>query len=46
MTTLSVRLSEEEKKRLEQYAKKEDLTMSQVIRKALREFLEQKELSK
>lgn len=46
MTTLSVRLSDEEKKRLEQYAKKEDLTMSQVIRKALREFLEQKELSK
>lgn len=39
MTTISVRISEEEKKRIEEYARKEDLSMSQIIRKALKEFL-------
>ena len=39
MTTISVRISEEEKEKLEQFAKEEDLTMSQVIRKALKEYL-------
>ena len=38
--TISVRLTEEEKKKIEQYAEKEDLSMSQVVRKALREFFE------
>ena len=40
MTTISVRISQDEKKKLEEYAKKEDLTMSQVIRKALKEFFQ------
>ena len=40
MTTISVRLSEEEKRAIEEFAKKEDLTMSQIVRKALKEFLE------
>lgn len=40
MTTISVRISQEEKKKIEEYAKKEDLTMSQVIRKALKEFFQ------
>lgn len=39
MTTISVRISEEEKQKLEQLAKKEDLSMSQIIRKALKEYL-------
>ena len=40
VSTVSVRLSDEEKKRLEEYAKENDLTLSQVIRKALKNFLE------
>lgn len=40
MTTISVRISQDEKKKIEEYAKKEDLTMSQVIRKALKEFFQ------
>lgn len=40
MTTISVRISQDEKKKIEEFAKKEDLTMSQVIRKALKEFFQ------
>lgn len=40
MTTISVRISQDEKKKIEEYAKKEDLTMSQIIRKALKEFFQ------
>ena len=40
MTTISVRISQDEKKKIEEYARKEDLTMSQVIRKALKEFFQ------
>ena len=36
--TISVRLTEDEKKKLEEYAKEQDLSMSQVVRKALKEF--------
>ena len=39
MTTISVRMSEEEKEKLEQFAKEEDLTMSQIIRRALKEYM-------
>ena len=42
MTTISVRIDQSEKKKLEEYAKKEDLTMSQIIRKALKEYLKNK----
>ena len=34
----STPLTEEEKQQLEEYAKKNDLKMSQVVRRALREF--------
>ena len=43
MTTISVRLSDEEKQAVEEFAKKEDLTMSQIVRKALKEFLEKRQ---
>lgn len=43
MTTISVRINEEEKQKLEQLAKQEDLSMSQIIRKALKEYLSKKE---
>ena len=36
---VSVRLTAEEKKKLEQYAKEHDLSMSQVIRAAIKEYL-------
>ena len=39
MTTVSVRLSEEEKLSLLEYARAHDLSMSQIIRKAIKEFL-------
>ena len=38
-TTISVRLTEEEKNNLLAYCEKEELPMSQVIRKAIKEFL-------
>lgn len=39
MTKTSFRLSEEEKKALEEYANEHDLSVSQVIRRACREYL-------
>jgi predicted transcriptional regulator len=39
MTTLTIRLSEEEKQKLIEYAGKLDLSMSQLVRKALKEYL-------
>lgn len=39
MTTLTIRLSEEEKQKLIEYAEKLDLSMSQLVRKALKEYL-------
>lgn len=39
-TNITVRLSEEEKKALQKYAAEQDLTMSQIVRRALKEFLE------
>lgn len=38
-STVSIRLSDEEKKALQEFAAKQDLTMSQVIRRAIKEFL-------
>jgi predicted transcriptional regulator len=43
MTTITIRLSEEEKQKIAEYAEKNDLSMSQVIRKSLKEFFEEKE---
>jgi predicted transcriptional regulator len=39
MSTISIRISEEEKEAIMKYAKENDLTMSQVMRKAIKEFL-------
>ena len=39
MTTLTIRLSEEEKQRLIERAEELDLSMSQLVRKALKEYL-------
>lgn len=41
MTSISIRLSAEEKEALAQYAVEQDLTMSQVVRRAIKEFLKQ-----
>lgn len=43
-STVSVRLTEEEKKDLEVFAKSCDLTMSQVIRKAVKEYIEKNKI--
>lgn len=40
MKTVSVRLEDAEKELLQKYAEKNDLTMSQVLRKAMKEFLQ------
>ena len=39
MTTISVRLEDSEKELLKEYADKNDLSMSQVIRKAIKLFI-------
>lgn len=41
MTTISVRLEDSEKELLKKYADEKDLSMSQVIRKAIKELLAQ-----
>lgn len=40
MKNVTFRLSDEEREKLEIYAKENDLSLSQVIRKAIKEFLE------
>ena len=42
MSTVSIRISQDEKDKLQQLAKENDLSMSQIIRKALRLYLENK----
>jgi predicted transcriptional regulator len=39
MTTLTISLSEEEKQKLIEYAEELDLSTSQLVRKALKEYL-------
>ena len=41
MTKTSFRLSEDEKKALEEYANEHDLSVSQVIRRACRDYLKE-----
>lgn len=38
MYTVSIRISEEEKEALKEFADKMDLSMSQVVRRALKEY--------
>ena len=40
-TRVAARISEAEKNKLDEYAAKNDLSISQVIRKALKEFLKE-----
>jgi predicted transcriptional regulator len=37
MTTMSIRISQEEKEKLQKLAKEADLTLSQLVRKAIKE---------
>lgn len=43
MATISIRIDEEMKEALNKYAEANDLSMSQVIRKAIKDFLKDKE---
>ena len=43
MATISIRIDEEMKEALNKYAEANDLSMSQVIRKSIKEFLKDKE---
>lgn len=40
MVSISVKMEEAEKEALQKYAKENDLSVSQVVRKALREFIQ------
>lgn len=42
-TTITFRLSDEEKVELENYADENDLSVSQVIRKAIKEFMDRQD---
>jgi predicted transcriptional regulator len=41
MTTISIRISEEEKEALQKYARDNDLSVSQIVRRAIRVFIEE-----
>lgn len=43
MATISIRIEDNEKEILQKYAKDNDLSVSQVIRKAIKEFLQKTE---
>lgn len=40
MTTISIRLEEEEKEKLADFAKEHDLTISQIVRKAIKQYMD------
>lgn len=40
LTTISIRIDETEKEALQKYAKEQDLTISQAVRKAIKEWLQ------
>lgn len=42
MSVITVRLDEIEKQLLQQYAEEEDLSVSQIIRRLIKEFLDEK----
>ena len=41
MTTVSIRINETEKEALQEFAKEHDLSVSQVVRRAIRVFIEE-----
>ena len=45
MATISIRIEDNEKEILQKYAKDNDLSVSQVIRKAIKEFLRMNEIA-
>ena len=45
MATISIRIEEEEKEALQKYANDNDLSVSQVVRKAIKEFLRMNEIA-
>ena len=45
MATISIRIEETEKEALQQYAQEKDLSVSQVVRKAIKEFLKMNEIA-
>ena len=44
MKTISIRLEDEEKEKLAQFAEEQDLTISQVVRRAIKQFMEMNEI--
>lgn len=46
MATISIRIEETEKEALQQFAQENDLSVSQVVRKAIKEFLKMNEIAK
>lgn len=45
MTTISIRIEEVEKEALQKFAQENDLSVSQVVRKAIKEFLRMNEIA-
>lgn len=45
MATISIRIEETEKEALQQFAQENDLSVSQVVRKAIKEFLRMNEIA-
>ena len=46
MTTISIRIEDDEKEQIQHYAEEHDLSMSWVIRRAIKEFLASQEKTK
>lgn len=46
MTTITIRISKEEKEKLNQIAAEDDRTLSYVVRQIIKEYLEQQNSSK
>ena len=46
MTTVSIRINETEKEALPEFARKHDLSVSQVIRRAIKDFLLMDQMNK
>ena len=45
MATISIRIEETEKEALQQFAQENDLSVSQVVRKGIKEFLKMNEIA-
>lgn len=45
MATISIRIEETEKEALQEFAQENDLSVSQVVRKAIKEFLRMNEIA-